>query len=128
MKAKELMIGDWVLYNGDSKPYPVQVTEITSLKQLGVYNDKELFWFIAGEKYFDPIPLTAEILKKNGFSEDIDGGFSNFTPYRIFLVCPESEIVFPYDGWVGLNIKYVHELQHALRLCGLNELADNLVL
>lgn len=24
-----------------------------------------------------------------------------------------------------IHIYYVHELQHALRLCGLNELADN---
>ena len=28
-------------------------------------------------------------------------------------------------SFLRINVFYVHELQHALRLCGLNELADN---
>lgn len=51
MKAKELMIGDWVLF-GEK---PVRVLQLSEGKDY---------------KYINPIPLTPEILEKNS-----DGGF-----------------------------------------------------
>ena len=52
MKATELMIGDWILY-GDK---PVKVLQ---LSENGKYD------------WVKPIPLTYEILKKNGFKETV---------------------------------------------------------
>lgn len=59
----------------------------------------------------EPIPLTAEILEKNGLDK-----------------VPELSMVLNRDTmplYHSPMLYYVHELQHALRLCGLNELADN---
>ena len=88
------------------------------------------------------IPITPEILVKNGFKK-ID-----FSHYQI----NDRTLVLDADGkwdgevswhWVvtemstnskGQNVvldyyvatlNYIHQLQHALRLCKLNELADN---
>lgn len=130
MKANKSMISDWVLFNGDDKPYPVQVIEITSLKQLQVYNGKD--WFIAGEKYFEPIPLTAEILEKNGFDcsdKEIihlyfeDGDYKGYFALRAMY---EKETGIQKGwGFLAFNVlvvlDYVHELQHALKLCGIDK-------
>lgn len=85
----------------------------------------------------EPIPLTEEILKKNGFK--FDGCFwcyhkSDFERVMIRF-CSEDEddmneraYNFYVNHWVideNYRIDYVHELQRALRLCGLNDLADN---
>lgn len=54
MKAEELMIGDWYYLESEGKMYPYQVTAED---------------FVKGETpNFQPIPLTPEILKKNGFT------------------------------------------------------------
>lgn len=112
MKATELMIDDWVL----DKKKPVQITGIIC----DDFFETTLSPSIGGE-YISPIPLTSEILKKNGFEE-----------------CRIEEI--EYYGW-RLNedfslernavdtliwnddvpIHSVHQLQHALRLCGIEK-------
>ena len=68
MKAEDLMVGDWVLYTGNGEPNPRKVIEITMLNQVGLSDGNE--WIIVGEKYIQPIQLTEEILKKNGFKTD----------------------------------------------------------
>ena len=77
----------------------------------------------------DPIPLTAEILEKNGFIafyEDKSAwrynGPHDIYRIRIDLDCPRASFVHKdcgseYNG----SIQYVHELQHALRLCGIEK-------
>lgn len=133
MKANELMIGDWVNIGGDLPLY----SKVTELKRddIQVCN----YWIAA--KCITPIPLTSEILEKNGF-EYSDGTLDYTLRNRIdynnvwSITAFESKIK---QGWCvdtsfsHLNysesarriINYVHELQHALRLCGLNDLADN---
>lgn len=106
MNAKELMIGDWVI-NPAHKDYS---------RIEGVYYDKELHCLVATDgrfpqEYFDPIPLTPKILEKNGLDK-----------------VPELSMVINRDTMPMYHspmLHYVHELQHALRLCGLNVLADN---
>ena len=78
MKATELMIEDWVLYDGE--PYQI--------RQLGIYEvnrDGEDYpavcvgkpkgiGLIIERNEIEPIPLTPEILEKNGFvKQDYDG-------------------------------------------------------
>ena len=72
-----------------------------------------------------PIPLTAEILEKNGWER-----------HDIFMdMKVAADVIFSWTDMYGKSLlqngyhmcycKYVHTLQHALRLAGLNELADN---
>ena len=80
-----------------------------------------------------PIPLTAEILEKNGFVFDCDFwtiANPRYNNVRMVRYCSIDEDAT--DAFLGhwafdenYAIDFVHELQHALRLCGLNEIADN---
>ena len=110
MEAKELMINDWVM---DESPQQIKElgTEFCTNK-----NDDLLF-----TDRLKPIPLTKEILKANGIKY-IAGllwwqrayPFRNTDKYEVHI----NEVT-------AVTVEYVHELQHALRLCGLRELADN---
>lgn len=118
MKASELMIGDWVEMN-----LSPSVLNSYFKAQIVVSN------LVSLEANYDfdvrPIPLTEEILKANG--RIYNGGFAKY------LLNENLNVSYDFSSRrfvFGCNriekIKYVHELQHALRLCGLNELADNL--
>lgn len=86
------------------------------------------------QKPLDPVPLTKEILKTNGFADYNKVMqycfYEDGIPYSLILRETLNEDWEP-DGW-GIEIggilsviKYVHELQCLLRIVGLNELADN---
>ena len=66
--------------------------------------------------YLDPIPLTAEILEKN-FPEPTDGltWFPEEGGFNCHTYVPKCEI-----NAFGL-FKYVHQLQNALRMCGIEK-------
>ena len=131
MKANELMIGDWVnLSKGNwSENRQVELIDIEMIAD-SVYLAK-------------PIPLTPEILEKNGFKFDGSGQRS------MMLMTPYGESGTRWNLYVGLKHKtidvfsappvekspgwrksnkiylevcgcYLHELQHALRLCGID--------
>ena len=80
-----------------------------------------------------PITLTPEILEKNGFVFDCDfwtiasPRYNNVRMVTYYSIGDDVADAF-LGHWAfdeNYAIDYVHELQHALRLCGLNELADN---
>ena len=81
------------------------------------------------------IPLTPEILEKNGFcfvkSSDRDTAWNGWWIYKgleLAVCCLDRNANWPcYINIIDSNIKceYVHQLQHALRLCELDDLADN---
>ncbi len=117
MKVNELMIGDWVLIKG--KPIRLSIQDLV---------------FIHQGLECEHIPLTAEILEKNGFEmTDKERKLE-----RYMLKTTWKDVIIFHDGFrnsFSLNpigalvpIHYVHTLQHALRLCGLDELADNLII
>lgn len=146
------MIGDWVIV--ESKPTKVDNVDADSINT--TYSYEEVEDYIEEEK-LSPIPLTAEILEKNGFIEgeiernefsdvgmrytyetqdgcyviiDWQDSFDNGCGGELHQGWEERWIieVFGSNGSFNTNpLKriYVHELQHALRLCGLTELADN---
>lgn len=129
MKATELMIGDWVM--------------VKVLSQIP--NTYVLHTWTANDYSMDiqvkPIPLTPEILEKNGFERGVvipSKFYRNIDNERL-IFCPHSSC---YDlGYVHWNesndvdimhrlevqqpIMYIHQMQHALRLFGLDQLADN---
>lgn len=117
MKAEELMIDDWV-YNTHNRQ-PEQVYEIGSGLVMLAYNDLYEYDEI------DPIPLTDEILKQNGFKyfhkNYASLGYEH--PFQLKMNEWSDE-----NGLGGLwticdiiEIRYVHELQHALRLCDIEK-------
>lgn len=121
MKANELMIGDWVSYIGNGGREQRKVLEITSLRQVQLWDGKNMSsWFLVGEKYIEPIPLTPEILEKNGFTRygqvytNLQQWVGKFGDKR------KSFVQDIRTGEWGMNdvwINYVHELQHVLKLC-----------
>lgn len=113
MKANELMVRDWVYCFDPDEPDDKQINKVSAIRL--EYNEEAIKfepfsdWFEEG--WFAPIPLTAEILEKNGLDK-----------------VPELSMVLNRDTmplYHAPMLHYVHELQHALRLCGLTELADN---
>lgn len=123
MKANELMIGDWVLYNETHQ----QILEISGIDDEVYLETDEL----VHQSEIQPIPLTPEILKKNGFRiifegelhttyfQDIDG-----FAVEIKIDCIDFTKLSMLNGLgyrVVIECKYVHQLQHALRLCGIEK-------
>lgn len=121
MKANELMIGDWV-YMKSHKGFESQNIKVETIPDassdvhyghIGAYPISEDMDFRDIEdSHLEPIPLTPEILEKNGFvlfdSNWWYGDLRISISYS--LVCGKL-----------LHFKYVHELQHVLRLCGFNK-------
>ena len=139
MKAKELMIGDWVLcdrnaqsdYEFDNVDYqPYQIANGEDIDYAFEQN------MIGDADVYQPIPLTAEILERNGFEVQDQGGGRRDVWIGFGVDCEgDIEVEFQYnipthlkiDGvfkgeyYTSTNIKYVHLLQHALKLCGIEK-------
>ena len=125
MKATDLMIGDW----GYIKPL---TGFIYTQRKIGTQD------FIKLHKMETvPIPLTPEILEKNGLKKrnnyqwiyrdnickivvsiapqiEIGGKSLGMPPVNIMLEGASFNVNITFDG-------FVHELQHALRLCGIKK-------
>lgn len=109
MEANELMIGDYVRFKSD--------LEVTRIDAYGLCN-----WIFSN---IDPIPLTPEFLEKNGWVCS-DGWFErNGVNFFIAKCGDKYKLCQVLHIRSFATITYIHELQHALRLCGLDELADN---
>ena len=116
MKLAEVVIDDWAWDIENECPWQINIKDFRDdgNRILGCLK---------------PIPLTPEILEKNGFKKDekveemyyLNWGIGNdCVSYdketgivRIFHVFGHLVFVLP--------LSYVHELQHALRLCGIKK-------
>lgn len=124
MRSKDLMIGDWVMYENN----PNMITEISEL----AFGECSVCFvgnnYMANIDEIEPIPLTEEILKKNGWmynEEDekffpqtwVGGGLmlqgADDCGYRIVVTSDYDDEDTNDTPFILL---YVHELQHALRL------------
>lgn len=115
MKSEELMVGDWVFDEQMGIPVPV-----CSIRE-------------GREHHCRPIPLTPEILEKNGFVEEeypIIYDRREFElrhgDYRIIVSPLNDGYTRIYKGCYlpilnNCYINFVHELQHALRLCKIDK-------
>ena len=131
MKATDLMIGDKVMVK--------VLSQIPNTYVLHTWTANDY----SRDIQVKPIPLTPEILEKNGFYDrNTQWYYKKFLSngcydIAISLVYREIEVSklsgvgteceeVEYDSAIVFdNDICVHELQHALRLCVLNELADN---
>lgn len=119
IRVDNLMIGDWLL-DGDS------YAQVTSIACGGIIETTASNF--APEEVLQPIPLTPEILERNVFEyKDIwaewwhrsEDGFGSDFQLSV------TEDGFSMKDIANAQINSIHQLQHALRLCGLDELADN---
>ena len=123
MTAKELMIDDWVFDKAVSDK-PVQIEQIN--KQTVHYKHRRGY-MSAGIELLEPIQITDAILKANGFNRE--GGASYWHESdRDACILHWSEdkkqlvIGSPCDDcMIKMNVRYVHELQHAFRLAGIDK-------
>lgn len=140
MKATDLMIGDKVMVK--------VLSQIPNTYVLHTWTANDY----SRDIQVKPIPLTPEILEKNGWyfgltsdEEDAEyclGGchYNRHWTYdegagSISLIFPNGadggELIIDDQSFnkhlnlVFCDTLHVHEIQHALRLCGLNELANN---
>lgn len=119
MAVKNLMIGDWVL---DGNVY-AQVTSITCDGIIETTHNET-----SNIELVEPIPLTPEILEKIGFEtqrnigyiiDDWDGTQIIYDSWNHTL-----RIIKDYKTCLDIetfNEMTVHELQHALKLCGIEK-------
>ena len=145
MKAEDLMIGDYcrVWYEGlciKNKGTIVKVLGIDaekSLKEKSLVGcahchplDGDQFDGGIWCEYLDPIPLTAEILEKNGFESDTNMfGLCYYELSKSYIIDNRGDRFCFVKRFPGLrdstfhviDVKYVHELQHVLRLCGISK-------
>lgn len=150
MKAQELMIGDWVygLYpNKERYEVPFRISAIDTYPSNRSPRIVTFGGYGFQEESLEPIPITPEILEKNGFYYGHTAGEED----NCVLACEypkkgwcygegagEIKIIFPNETDGGLiriddecfdraiafvfgKQVFVHELQHALRLCGIEK-------
>ena len=121
VKPNELMIGDWVV----CKKWRENPFKLTRINDSGRFcygitsNGTQVEPFLLEE--IEPIPLTVEILEKNGFHKEWDEDIILMVCDTIIVEIGDKHTLYK-DGKMYLRrvlspLYYVHELQHALRLC-----------
>lgn len=119
LKICDLSVGDWVMCNGFKATIAGYNAESGSIQVLTKQKNK--MWF--GLDDIEPIPITAEILEANGIHKTYeDDNYTIFRGDRLWAV------KYSYGDWelstppvCRVDIKYVHQLQHALRLTGIDK-------
>lgn len=139
MRATELMINDLVRTNKDEI---IKVESISTKRQhrkVGYHKPADITHIkYVRQGQLEPILLTEEILELNGF---VNRNYDNAGFQRLPDELANKHLTLYFEeGVFGVgfpdvsvdkelsvirNIFYVHQLQQVLRLCGLNELADN---
>ena len=128
MKVEEVHIKDWVNISDEMDniaPFRVNSVQCGDVAAENYITVSDFFNpFYEGE--FQPIPITIEMLKKNGFT------VHNF-PLDTICIWKEDKNKIMWTGtmidmrqWDSCksyqgSIKYVHELQQAIRLCGIDK-------
>ena len=133
MDIKELMLGDLVIHKGE----PMKVVFLTDILEecmrlaplTGCFCTFDYTWAELDE--VEPLPITAELLQKNGFiREDFEeDSFLLKTADKTVRFYGDNEgfdlIIYFNNADIDLeNIIGIHKVQQALRMAGLNCMAD----
>lgn len=130
MEIKKLRIGDWV---ANEHGFPMRVVSLgDDWCYLDYFGNEADVWEMDCKHPPEAIPISSLMLKANGWN-DVAGrlilrtdrgaafhGLKNRLGYNPVT----GELVVNY-GSVPVKVLYVHELQHILSDCGLDEYADN---
>lgn len=141
MEVTDLMIGDWVNYRpgwineetgkvewqSHDEGFPVKIEFLYFCHGEGFvqYNDGENDGIEAADYELFPIPLTPEILEKNGWQ------YVNGNPCSVFQLKNQEGYISIYSCIKGhfeiqisglwYVIQFVHQLQRVLRFCGIEK-------
>lgn len=112
MKAEELQIGDWVkLCNKKGEWLDNSQVDLNLLNRQA----EDIV-------VFEPIPITHEILKENGFKKkDVFDGWVHYESFPLIDFVLHEDDEGYYIDLMDARIKYIHQLQQAMRLCGINK-------
>jgi hypothetical protein len=130
LKISDLSVGDWVRVGEEC-------STISSIYHNGaVYADEVALTrngICTGVKLVSelrPIPITAEVLEKNGFVKNGEYNEWNIgtwrTPHLLGVSLERPAITIKWNGSSIFidQAKYIHQLQHALRLAGVDKEID----
>ena len=106
MKKADLMIGDWVEFHSG-------YAKVTGITDEGVHFVDRFGGGIASGA--EPVILTKEILDDNGMIHNVSKQSGD-----VFYLSIEGELAY-----VQVKCRFVHEVQHALRICGFIDGANN---
>lgn len=143
IKISELSIGDWVMNTKSNSPNRVigLRTMFQDTYEIIAVGDDTQYMLIEDNKElhnFEFLPLTPEILEKNGFDApkakvwNDSWYWSNrkdvalelresFGLWYMEIVTKEQRSGLQSNRKLGIGFKYVHQLQHALRLAGVEK-------
>ena len=137
------MVGDWCC---DRHGFPMQITNVGEDYAYATFegNEGDPWEFDDKDDQPHPIPLTSEILEKNGWIQCKYETCKSLYKYKGLNL--RNTITKRSNGsWVAnvdvnvqksldeyiysflrINVFYVHELQQALRIAGMTDMANNL--
>lgn len=136
----EFMLNDWV---NKISPSGIVVPVKVTLQELNDMEDP----VERGKYVWKPILLTEDFFDANGFGwKAFPTGYSDYClevpnpdcDLQNSVSVAESKVVwdefdtvyeikiYTYSNEVVIHTKFIHEVQHALRLCGMSEVANNL--
>lgn len=142
MLQEELMIGDWVFkdvnYDEEDPMYSrvdYQPFQIENGEDINLAIESNCF---GDAGVYKPIPITPEILEKNGFKKFDFRNIEGQHEWSWWIDTQTSVTLWtrassdnPENGWMVriespvvsfcIKIEYIHQLQHALKLCGINK-------
>ena len=144
IRCHDLMVGDWCcdLYG----LFPMQITNVGEDYAYATFegNEGDPWEYNDKDDHPKPIEITRKLLEANGWRAEsfMASPWNGFVLTYYFVKdegdihlefkCDTLTIWFNYEkGNEGSNadisipIKYVHQLQQALRIVGLNEMANN---
>ena len=123
------MIGDWLQ---DNNGFPMYVTAVgKDYVYADFKGNKGDVWEYQDRDFRDgtaqPVELTPDMLIANGFTQD-NGKYNLTIQETTYLRIEDMGRLFALNACGEIRrfrVRYVHELQHILRLMDLSELADN---
>lgn len=141
IRCRDFMVGDWVTNRNGS---PMQIVAVDEDNAYACEGNEEHPWIFGDNEGYEPQPIeiTEDIMRKNNWEEsDYPLPYNHHEYYyvkdegRNHLVW-NSEVLSIWLDWeegkddgayanIAMPIKYAHQLQQALRLAGLTDMANN---
>ncbi len=132
IKISDLSIGDWVRHTFYEDNLQIKRIDGECERLLA---EKGLMSVSCHLDHFEPIPLTPEILEKNGWlpprkaieldtwwwTNGVDKAIEAYEYEGEWYLTIIEQKEIQYRNRVGIGLKYVHQLQHALRLAGVEK-------
>ena len=123
LKISDLSVGDWVRCRGrNGRIERLDVIRHDERIRVAVESDLGTMYQFVGIEDIDPIPITAEILEANGIHRTYEDD-----KYTIFRGDGLWAVKYSDGDWelstppvCRVDIRYIHDLQHAIRLAGLD--------